>query len=284
MIDFPIVDTHLHVWDLDRFDYPWLAEVPQINRTLLLDDYDAATDGVKVEKMVFLQCEVDPCQYKQEEEWVTELARTKDDRIRGIVPFCPLEKGDAVRPELEALAANPLVKGIRRIIQFEPDHEFCVRPDFIRGVNMLPEYDLAFDICIDHRHTKVATQFVDRCPNVRMTLDHIGKPDIAGGRLDPWRAEIAELAKRGNVWCKTSSLATEADHDSWTIDELRPYVDAIFGSFGIDRCFFGGDWPVSSQAASYPTCVETLEELVAGASADELRKLFHDNGETFYRV
>ena len=101
-------------------------------------------------------------------------------------------------------------EGIRRIIQFEPDLGFCLRPDFVRGVNMLAEFDLSFDICIDYRHTKVATQFVDRCPNVRMTLDHIGKPDIAGGGLDPWRSEIAELAKRENVWCKTSSLATEA--------------------------------------------------------------------------
>jgi L-fuconolactonase len=284
VIDIPIVDTHLHVWDVDKFSYPWLDDVPALNRTFTLENYNAATKGVPIEKMVFVQCEVDPRYYKEEAEWVTALAKQHDPRIRGIVPWCPLEKGEAVRRELEALAANPLIKGIRRIIQFEPDLEFCLRPDFIRGVQILAEYDLTFDICIDHRHTKVTTQFVDQCPNVQMTLDHIGKPGIKGGLLDPWREEIAELAKRENVWCKVSSLATEADHESWTIDGIRPYVDAIFESFGIDRCFFGGDWPVSRQAATYPVCVHTLDELTTGLSDNERRMLFHDNAERFYHI
>ncbi len=284
MIDIPIVDTHLHIWDVDKWSYPWLAGVPALNRTFTLDDYNEATKGVPIEKMVFVQCEVDPRFYREETGWVTTLAGEIDPRIRGIVPWCPLEKGEAVRPELEALAANPLIKGIRRIIQFEPDLEFCLRPDFVRGVQMLAEYNLTFDICIDHRHTKVATQFVDKCPKVQMTLDHIGKPNIKEGMLDPWRAEVTELAKRENVWCKVSSLATEADHDSWTIEEIRPYAEHILETFGISRCFFGGDWPVSSQAATFRVCVETLDNLTSGLSEDERRMLFHDNAEQFYRV
>ncbi len=279
----PIVDGHLHVWDVDRWYYPWLDEVPVLKRSFLLEDYNQATEGLTVEKMVFVQCEIEPSKYTEEVEWVTELAEAQDKRIRGIVSYCPLEKGDAVRPELDWLKSNPLVKGIRRIVQFEEDLEFMLRPDFVRGVNLLAEYGLTFDLCIDYRHTAIAAQFVDRCPSVPMVLDHIGKPGIAKGLLDPWRGEIKELARRPNLWCKTSSLATEADHENWTLEELRPYTDAIFDGFGIERCFFAGDWPVSSMAATYPTCVETLKKL-SGVSGAEERMLFHDNCQEFYGV
>ncbi|MBD3321940.1 MAG: amidohydrolase family protein [Chitinivibrionales bacterium] len=284
MIDFPIVDGHLHVWDVDRWYYPWLDDVPVLKKTYLLKDYHEATGPVQVEKMVFVQCEIEPSRYMEEVEWITGLATGEDKRIKGIVSWCPLEKGDGARAELEKLAANPLVKGIRRIIQFEPDMEFCLKPDFIAGVNMLPDYGMTFDICIDYRHTKVAAQFVDKCSDVPMVLDHIGKPGIAKGLLDPWRNEIKELAKRPNVMCKVSSLATEADHEHWTVDDIRPYADTIFDAFGIERCFFAGDWPVSGMAATFPQCVETVEELVKGASQDECKALFHDNCEQFYKV
>lgn len=282
-IQTPIVDGHLHVWDIDRWYYPWLDDVPFLKRTFLLEDYDRATAELTIEKMVFVQCEIEPSKYQEEVEWVSELAEQKDGRIKGIVSYCPLEKGEAVRPELDWLTTNPRVKGIRRIVQFEEDLEFALRPDFVRGVNLLAEYGLTFDLCIDYRHTKIAAQFVDLCPSVPMVLDHIGKPGIAEGLLDPWREEIKELARRPNLWCKTSSLATEADHQNWTLEDLRPYTDAIFEAFGVERCFFAGDWPVSTMAASYPTCVETLKAL-SGVSGSEEKLLFHDNCQTFYGV
>jgi len=284
MINFPIVDAHLHVWDIQKLRYPWLAGVPFLNRTFLLDDYNKACGPVHVQKMLFMQCECDPAQYKDEVAWVSRLAAEEDQRIKGIVAWAPLEKGEAAKAEIEALAQNKLVKGIRRIIQFEEDLTFCLRPDFITGVRMLPAYGLTFDICISHIHTKNTIRFVEQCPDVRFILDHIGKPDIKGGQIDPWRDEIRELAQHDHVFCKVSSLATEADHQNWTISDLRPYVDHIFECFGFDRTVFAGDWPVSSQAATYPGCVETLEQLVAGCSQDDLKKLFHDNAEIFYGI
>jgi L-fuconolactonase len=284
MIDFPIVDAHLHVWDVKRLIYPWLDNIPFLNRSFLLDDYRKACGSVKVEKMVFLQCECEPSQYMDEVRWVTELAENEDGRIQGMVPWAPLEKGEAVRPEIEALAANRLVKGIRRIIQFEEDIEFCLKPDFIKGVKMLPEYDMTFDICISYKHNKNTIKFVEQCPEVSFILDHIGKPNIKDGKLDLWRDEIRELSKFPNVYCKVSSLATEADHKSWIIEDLRPFVDHIFECFGFDRTVFAGDWPVSSQAAEFPLCVETLEKLVSGCSKEDLKKLFHDNAEEFYKL
>jgi L-fuconolactonase len=161
-----------------------------------------------------------------------------------------------------------------------------LRPEFVEGVNLLQRFGFTFDLCIDYRHTNLAAEFVDRCSNVPMVLDHIGKPGISQGLLDPWRREIKELAKRENLWCKFSSLATEADHESWDLETLSPYTDAVLEAFGLDRCFFAGDWPVSTLAADYSTCVETAGFLASGfaSSKDDLERLFHHNAEKFYGI
>ncbi|MCB0083174.1 MAG: amidohydrolase family protein [Caldilineaceae bacterium] len=283
MINFPIVDTHLHLWDPGYLRYPWLDEIPLLNRPHLLDDYNRATGPLQVEKMVFLQCEVDFAQFQEEADWVSGLAQT-DPRIQGMVPWAPLEQGDGARAAVERLAANPLVKGIRRIIQFEDDIEFCLRPDFVRGVQMLADYNLRFDICINHTQLANTIKLVAQCPNVPFILDHIGKPDIKNQLFEPWRQEIEQLAGFPNVWCKISGLVTEADHANWTREDLKPYIDHVIESFGFDRVMYGGDWPVATQATTYPRWVETLEWAVQGCSSEELHKLFHDNAISFYRL
>jgi L-fuconolactonase len=257
--------------------------VPKLNRNHLIEDYHVACGTVQVEKMEFLQCECDPSQFQEESDWVTEVSRV-DPRIRGIVPWAPLEKGDAAEEAVARLASNPLVKGIRRIIQFEPDPEFCLRPDFVRGVQLLPRHGLNFDICINHTQLANTLKFVRHCPEVRFIMDHIAKPDIKSGLLDPWRAEMRELASMPNVWCKLSGLATEADHANWTAADLRPYIEHVINCFGFDRVVFGGDWPVSTQATDYPRWVATVDDSLKGASADELQRLYVRNAEAFYRL
>lgn len=280
---FPIVDTHLHLWDLQRLRYPWLASVPMLNKHHLIEDYRRACGPVAVAKMVFLQCECDFAQFQEEADWVTEVSRV-DPRIRGIVPWAPLEKGDAAEADLARLAANPLIKGIRRIIQFEADPEFCLRPNFVRGVQLLPRHGLSFDLCINHKQLANTLKLVQQCPNVRFIMDHIAKPDIKAGLLDPWRAEMRELARLPNVWCKLSGLVTEADFAKWTPADLQPYIEHVVDCFGFDRVIFGGDWPVSTQATDYPRWVSTLDAALKGASPDELHKLYVRNAEAFYRV
>lgn len=284
MIDFPIVDTHLHLWDTNALRYPWLADIPLLNKPYLLEDFDRATGPVQIEKMVFLQCEVDPAQFMEEARWVTKLATEQDARIQGIVPWAPLERGDAARADLEALAGNPLIKGIRRIIQFEPDPEFCLRPDFVAGVQALADYNLSFDLCINHHQMANTIKMVQQCLDVRFILDHIGKPDIKAQAFEPWKSEMRQLAQLPNVWCKVSGLVTEADHLHWTPDDLKPYIDHVIECFGFDRVMYGGDWPVAYQAAEYPRWVEALEWAVEGCSENELRKLFRDNAIAFYRL
>ncbi|MDP3071201.1 MAG: amidohydrolase [Opitutaceae bacterium] len=283
MPSFPLVDTHLHLWDLGRLRYAWLPNVPALNRNHLLDDYRRACGAVAVAKMVFVQCECDPAQSQAEADWVAELARV-DPRIRGIVAQAPLELGDAVEPALAALAANPLVKGVRRLLQEEKDDAFCLRPDFVRGVRRLARHGLSFDLCIFHRQLASAIELVRQCPGVNFILDHIGKPGIKAGRLDPWRAQLRELAALPNVWCKISGVATEADHAAWTPADLRPYLDHAIACFGFDRVMFGGDWPVSTLAGDYPRWVATLDDVLRGCSPDERHRLYVRNAEAFYRV
>lgn len=284
MIDFPIIDTHLHLWDPAYLRYPWLDGNPILNKPYLLDDYNRHCGPVQVEKMVFLQCEVDFAQFREEAAWVTELAK-EDTRIAGMVPWAPLEKGEAVRADLEALLAeNPLIRGIRRIIQFEPDIEFCLQPDFVRGVQILADYGLSFDICIAHPQLANTIKLVAQCPNVNFILDHIGKPDIKAQLFEPWRSELRTLASFPNVWCKMSGLVTEADHQNWTPADLKPYIDHVLETFGFDRVMYGGDWPVAYQATEYPRWVETLEWAIQGTSEEERRKLFRENAIAFYRL
>lgn len=280
---FPLVDTHLHIWDLGRLSYPWLANVPKLNRNHLIEDYRRACGPVQVAKMVFLQCECDFAQFQQEADWVTAVS-LKDPRIRGIVPWAPLEKGDAADADLARLAANPLIKGIRRIIQFEADQEFCLKPGFVSGVQLLAKHKLSFDICINHRQLANTLKLVRQCPDVRFVMDHIAKPDIKAGILDPWRAELKELSRFPNVWCKMSGLVTEADFEKWQPADLRPYIDHVISCFGFDRVMFGGDWPVSTQASDYPRWVQVLDDAIAGASPDEQHKLYVRNAEAFYRI
>lgn len=283
MIDFPIIDTHLHVWDPGRINYPWLVDVPILNRAYLIDEYQRSCGDAKIEKMVFVQAEVDFPLYREEVEWVSSVA-TEDSRIEGIVAWAPLERGETADKELSHLAQNPLVRGIRRIIQFEDDIEFCLRPDFIRGVQLLPKHNLSFDICINHLQMANTIKMVEQCPEVTFILDHIGKPDIKNQLFEPWKREVKTLSEFPNMWCKMSGLVVEADMESWTRDDLKPYIDHVLECFGFDRTMFGGDWPVVTQASELTRWIETLEWAVRGCSDVDLNNLFHDNAVEFYRL
>ena len=283
MIDIPIVDAHLHVWDPGRLSYPWLDEVPVLNRRFVLADYRDACGSIEIDKMVFLQCETDTAQYQQEADWVAALAK-QDTRIEGIVPWAPLEQGEDARAAVEQLADNALVRGIRRILQSEADPGFCLRPGFVKGVQMLADFGLTFDICIAHCQMENTIELVKRCPNVSFVLDHIGKPDIKHQILDPWRSHMRQLASLPNVWCKLSGLVVEADIEQWQPADLRPYLAHVLDCFGFDRIMFGGDWPVVIQAAPLAVWMETLWSEVEHCSANEKLRLFRENAIAFYRL
>ena len=283
MPDCAVVDTHVHLWDPRTFTYPWLADAPKLNRPFLLKDYDEACRTLHVEAIVFVQCEADFSQAMDEAKWVMKLAQD-DARIKAIIPWIPLEKGDACRPFLDELKQSPLVKGVRRLLQSEADLEFCVQPDFIRGLQILAEYEFSFDICISHVQMANTIRMVQQCPDVSFVLDHIGKPAIKGHVFEPWSRQIKTLSELPNVVCKMSGLITEADHENWTKEDLKPYVDHVVRCFGFDRLMYGGDWPVVTMAGRYTQWLDALEWAIGGCSPHENMRLFHDNAVHVYRI
>jgi L-fuconolactonase len=278
-----MVDTHVHLWDPNRFRYPWLEDRPALNRPFLLSDYDRACGSLPITRMVFMQCEAVPSQGLDEARWVLELAQ-EEPRLQGIIAWAPLEQGEASRPWLDELGRNPLVKGVRRLIQGESDPEFCLQPDFVQGVRMLADYGMSFDLCIAHTQLAQTLRMVAQCPEVSFILDHLGKPDIKGQVWEPWATEMKALSEYPNVVCKISGMITEADHEKWTPEDLKPYVDHVIGCFGFDRVLYGGDWPVVTLAGEYQEWVAALEWSLADYSADERKKLFHDNAVRVYRI
>src|SRR5438067_2250326 len=248
-----------------------------------LAEYRRHSAGVEIEAMVYLQVEVAPAYGLLEAEWVVGRAG-EDPRIKAIVAWAPCEYGQQSRAYLERLVAiSPLIRGVRRLIQGEP-LGFARDPRFVRGVQILPEYGLSFDICVKHSQLPETIDLVRQCPNVSFILDHIGKPDIAAHQLDPWRAQIQQLAAFPNVTCKVSGMVTEADTERWTAEDLRPYVEHVLASFGEDRVAFGGDWPVAFQASPYHRWVETLDGLTASLSPAAKRKLWRETASRFYRI
>lgn len=283
MPDFPIIDAHVHFYDVEKLNYSWMPTVPSLNHTSLVKDLDQARGKVDVDGIVFVEVDIDPGLHIEEAKFVAGLAEA-DKRVSGIVAHAPLEKGRAIEADLEKLSHIQGVKGIRRLIQGEVDPSMCIAPDFVDGVNLLPKYGMSFDICIRHYQLVYAIELIKKCPNVRFILDHIAKPDIKNGLMEPWKSQIREMAKLPNVVCKVSGVATEADHQAWTREQLRPYIDHVIESFGFHRVMFGSDWTLATLALDYPTWVDILDEVLTGTSIDEKRRFWRGTAIEAYRL
>lgn len=280
--NIPLVDSHVHLWSEDQLSYPWLASVPSLNKTFALAELTKATQSMSIESFIFVQAECDPSQSLAEVEWVTKLSQ-EETRIRGIVAQAPLEQGEEVRQHLALLQQNVLVKGIRRLLQSEAD-DFCLQKKFIEGVQMLAEYNFSFDICIKSTQLPAVIKLVEQCPKVHFILDHMGKPNIAEKQMQPWQDHITTLASFPNVSCKISGLITEANHQTWRADDLKPYVLHAIKTFGFDRVIFGSDWPVATLAGTYTQWVSALNDITHSFSAADRIKLFYENSYQCYRL
>ncbi len=291
MPDFPIIDTHLHVWDQTRLRYSAFDGHPLFGHPCHVEDYARDCGDVQIEAMVFLECYADfwdgGGQYLEEIAFV-EAEAARDPRIRGIVPMAPLEWGLRAEPILRQMQdRHPTVKGIRRIVEFDRDpRALTLSDDFIAGVNLLGKFGWHFEINVNHTQMDIVREFVLRVPEVPLILDHCGKPGIAEGAIQQFRDDVAFLAKRPNLWIKLSDLAVEADHGTWTDADLRPYIAATLDAFGTDRTIYGGDWPILLQATTMTGWVEVLDRAFAdlGLSGAETRAIYRDNANAFYRL
>ena len=276
-----MVDSHVHLWDPRRFRMPWLDDIDALRRPFGMDTFVEHARGLPLEQLVYVQVDTTPAYGWLEARWAVQ----QDPPLAGVVAWAPMDDGPIVASYLTALKElGPRIKGVRRLLQSEPDPDVLVAPDLLRGLRLLTEYDLSFDICIRHQQLARAIDMVRACPETQFILDHLGKPDVRAGVLDPWRDQLAELAQLSNVVCKVSGVVTEADHDRWTVADLEPYVAHALQVFGEDRVLFGGDWPVVTLAAEYGRWVATLQQLTSALSPAAKRKLWADNARRVYRL
>jgi len=280
----PIIDAHIHLWDLTKFSVPWVVGNPVLQKTYVLPDLKAQAAGTGVVGMVYVQASWALEYSLLEADYVANLA-AYDPFVKGFVGYAPLEYGDQVRSFLGALVSRGLVvKGIRRILAGE-DPAFGLKPDFIRGVQILPEYGLSFDLLVKGPpQTASAIEIVRQCPNVSIVLDHLLKPNIDKREFEPWATQMKQLASFPNVRAKISGLVTEDIPGQWAPSDLKPYIDHAIAVFGEDRLMYGGDWPPVLLQTSYANWVQTAKELTSSLGAVGQRKFFADNARAFYRL
>ncbi len=277
------VDAHVHLWDAARMPYPWLSEVPSIAGPHTPAELATEAGARMPAAIVFVEAAVDPAHSLNEVRWVEALA-TSERRIAAIVAQVAVDRGAETEAALAALAGHARVRGVRHIIEQHPEPDYCVRPAFIAGVQRVGERGLTFDLCVRPAQLPSCIALVRACPGTTFVLDHAGKPDIRGGGLDPWRVQIADLARLPNVVCKLSGLVTEAEPTTWTPATLRPYVEQLLSCFGPARLLFGSDWPVVNLAANYRRWLETALELLEPLAAGERAAVLSENARRIYRL
>lgn len=279
-----IIDTHVHFIDPGRLTYPWLARRPDVDRRFLEADYVQATGGADVARVVLIEAAVQDADALGEAEWMAEIG-AGTWLVGAIVAQARLERGAASRDELDRLAELPKVTGIRRVVRapFQSDPDFCVRPDFMAGVRLLAEYNLAFDVACGPSDLANVARLADACPDVRLVVDHIANPPSDPAAFAAWKAALGELAQRQNVACKLSGQQTHMPA-GWDTDAVRRCVEPAIEAFGPSRILFGSDIPVQTAGGGFVPWLQALASIFAPASEDDRYLFFRGNARRIYRV
>ncbi len=274
------LDAHQHFWRFDPVRDAWITpDMAAIRRDFLPGDLAPNLLAGNIDGCIAVQAD----QSDAETRFLLDLAR--DHRIvRGVVGWVDLRAPD-LDATLAALAANPKFRGVRHLAQAEPDH-FLARADVVRGIGRLQQFGLTYDILVYERQLPAAIALADALPEQRLVVDHLAKPRIRDGELEPWATHLRELARRPNVWCKVSGMVTEADWTHWTPALLKPYLDVAFEAFGPERLMFGSDWPVCLVAATYARVLGAVEDYAAasGLSVHDREALFGGSAARFYGI
>jgi L-fuconolactonase len=273
-----VIDSHHHFWEIDRFDYSWMPE-----GSPLATDYGPAelkplTENTGVDYTVIVQAVSSP----DEARWLLELA-DRHEFIVGVVGWVDLTDPE-VGYTLDELQRSRYFVGVRHIWESEEDPGWIVNSGAIDGLKELARRDLAFDFLAKPPNLPYIPQVMNQVPDLRVVVDHIAKPLIADHVVEPWLTDMRKVASINGVHCKISGMITEADHQSWTIDDLRPYVHHVLGMFGSDRLMFGTDWPVCTLAGSYGQVVGTVREILGSLSSTAKADVFGGTAARFYRL
>ena len=288
----PIVDTHQHLWDLSRIHPPWLKPGQPLTRSFVMKDYLAATHGLNVVKAVYMEVAVADADLVAEAEGIIELCRRDDNpTVAAVIGGRPA--ADGFGDYITRFKASPYVKGIRQIVGRGAGkvHPFA-EPAFVRGIRLLGELGMSFDLCGPPADLPEAARLVEQCPDTRFVVDHCGNANPKAFRKDAdaasvrhaeqWRRGIDALARHTRIVCKISGIVASMPKGNWSPEDLAPVVSHCLDAFGPDRVVFASDWPVCTRGASLAEWVGALKQIVSERPAAEQRKLFHDNALRFY--
>jgi len=273
------VDAHQHYWDVSRADYGWQRQgLPSLDRDYLPDELEPQLLDVGITSTILVQV----LNSLDETTWMLRLAGSRPG-VAGVVGWVDLVQApEQIKDDLERLRTNRRFVGIRHLVHEEPDDDWLVREDVLRGLAVVADLGLPFDLLLRPQHLSHIPRLSSRVPALRMVIDHIAKPSIRDRVIEPWASEIAVAAENPNVWCKLSGMITEARHDSWVAEDLAPYVDVALRAFGVERLMFGSDWPVCTLAGSYRQVFEALTIVLGQSDRPVNEHVFGASAATFY--
>ena len=274
------IDAHHHLWRYSAEEYGWIDETKKsLQRDFLPSDLKLELDANGIEGVVSVQAR----QTIQETRALLEFA-ANNHWIRGVVGWVPL-RDETFTSVLDELADNRLLRGVRHVVQDEPDDRFMLHANFVRGIARLAAYNLVYDLLVFPHQLTAAIALVDQFPDQVFVLDHIAKPKIELGKIDAaWQLPFMELAKRANVYCKFSGVITEVTDRQWSIETIKPYWDIALQAYGAKRLMFGTDWPVCLLRGSYSQWTKAVAELSRELSAPELTSLWGQTAITAYSL
>jgi L-fuconolactonase len=274
------IDAHQHYWSLHRDDYGWLTpELPVLYRDFLPDDLSVHLAEQKIDGTIVVQAAATLAETK----YILGLA-DRSDSIVGVVGWLNLHD-PAYKKHLADFLQNPKFVGIRLMIQEMKDANEVLDSDLIEAIRYLASLELPVDLLLTSKQLPAVIRLLELVPDLRGVIDHIAKPQIADGHLEPWKSQLAQIAANPRIYCKLSGMVTEADHQRWRTDDLKPYIQHAIEIFGPKRIMFGSDWPVCLLAASYSQVVEALEQSLPPNWSAELREdLFGGNAAAFYKL
>ncbi len=296
----PIIDTHQHLWDLDKFTLPWVnaqSEPAVLKRSYVTKDFLEATKGLNVVKAVYMEVDVRPDLQDKEAEHVIALSRSPEHpTVAAVISGRPAS--EKFRDYILKYEDVPEIKGVRQVLQVpETPQGFCLGETFVKSVRLLGELGKSFDICIRPSELGDGAKLAERCPETRCIVDHCGNADPKAWlpesrregkepwhQVDQWKRDIDALAKRENVICKISGLIARAPKKDWKAEDLAPAINFCLDTFGPDRVIYGGDWPVCKVTAPYRDWVHALKEIIGSRSRSEQKKLLHDNAVKYYEL
>ena len=273
------IDSHQHFWIYDPNQYPWMTdELSAIRSNHLPEHLQVEFDRLGIDGSVAVQAR----QSLDESRWLLKMA-DESSLIKGVVGWVDL-RSEYVEDQLAEFAEHPKFVGVRHVVQDEPDENFMLLPEFIRGISKLKSYDLSYDILVFPNQLPAAIELVKQFPDQPFVLDHIAKPLIKDKEISTWNEHIRELAQFSDLNCKVSGMITEANWATWKTSDFTPYLDVVFEAFGEDRLMYGSDWPVCKLAGSYRQVYDLTDNYLSQFSPLAKEKFFGGVASEFYRL